>query len=547
MDIFREYHECIDRFICSRTRRAFVAAWVLLATMLALVGAAFFWMGAPPMATLICKDTPCFLDGGWRIFNGQTPHKDFYDYLGDLPFYVAWLGMKLGRHGVSALTCGNVFVMAPTGFAAMILLQRRTSAFYAFMFSLFVALLAVAPRWLGDPHDYTCYAMIYNRYGEAFLALLGTVLFVPPEPALGKGWADWAEGGFAGFCLPLLYFCKLNYFAVGIGFFGLACLLRRFPVKQTVFGLLSAAAFSGLALILTKVPFSALCGDYRIMLGAQGTGGKLAHLAAQAVKGFPYFLILLLLGWEIARRGTEPKLAWRPFVLVTMIFGSEMLLAASNAPIGEMAVPLLALAALYGAEIIRRQNRHLKEDSLFIALRNAGAALVLLLLLLPTLGPDLESVRYSVRVTAQKAYVQPEPLRSTRLNDFRYTAAGIQVEQISNYMATVSEGIQLLQKHASPNMRLAVFAWTDPFQVALGLIPAKGNVIGWSWSGMSQRSHPPLERMVGNATHIMADRGCADIATVYGTEWADALHLEVVEQTRHFTLFKVPEDKQRKF
>ena len=231
-------------------------------------------MGAPPINGNP-KDIPIFLDAGWRILSGQVPHKDFYNILGTLPFYVTWFGMKLGYQGVSSMAIGNVFIMVGTGLAAMTVLQRRTSAFYACLFSLFLALLSVTPRELGEGHDYTTYAEIYNRYGEAFLALLGILLFLPREPLVNKGWVDWAEAGLTGFCLPLLLFCKLNYFVVGVGFFALACLLGRLPVKQALLGLLSAAVFLILALLMTHIPFSTMCGDYRIMMAAQSLGHRL--------------------------------------------------------------------------------------------------------------------------------------------------------------------------------------------------------------------------------------------------------------------------------
>ena len=59
--------------------------------------------------------------------------------------------------------------------------------------SLFLALLAVTPRPLGDPYDYTDYAMLYNRYGEAFPGLFGAIIFLPPLP--GRGEAGRGLGG----------------------------------------------------------------------------------------------------------------------------------------------------------------------------------------------------------------------------------------------------------------------------------------------------------------------------------------------------------------
>ena len=536
MYILRDYHEGINRFICSRTRPAFVKAWVLVVATLALVGVVFLFMGAPPINGIIA-DTSIFLDGSWRILNGQVPHRDFYTIFGDLPYYVTFLGMKLGRPGVSAIACGNIFVMTAAGLVAMFILRRRTSAFYACVFSLFIALMAITPRPLGDPHDYTGYAELYNRYGEASLALLGAILFLSPEPALKKSWADWLEAGFAGFCLPLLLFCKLNYFAVGIGFFVMACLRRRFPVQQTLFTLLSAAAFLALALFLTGIPVSAMLGDYRVMMAAQSGGERFLLLALQIVKGAFFIPILCLLALEISRKQDGQHSALSQFILFAFLYCCAVMLVASNGQQHEL--PLLALAALYGAEIIRRQTRLLTEDGLFIVVRNLLAALIFLFFVLPTLVPDFKTIRYSVRIARDGTGVTPETLRSTRLNDFRIEILGSRKGEMKEYMATVNEGMELLRRHLDPQTRLAVFLFSDPYQIALGLPPAGGLICLDSYE-LNQRSHPPLKKMLGNATCILTVRGCEEIKAAYGAEW-DALHLQVIEETGNFTLLKVPD------
>jgi hypothetical protein len=433
--------------------------------------------------------------------------------------------------------------MVGAGLAAMAVLQRRTSACYASLFSLFICVLAVTPRALGDAFDATCYSMIYNRYGEAFLALLGALLFLTPENALKKSWPDWVEAGFAGFCLTLLFFCKMNYFAVGVGFFALACLRRRFVVHQGLLVLLSAAACFALALILTKIPLSALWGDYRVMMAAQSLGDRLPGLAFQVAKSILFLPILWLLTLEISRKQDEPRAAWPHFLLVAVIFGSELCLVASNTQRGEL--PLLALAALVGAETIRRQTRVMAEDRFFIAVRNSAAALLFLFFLLPTLATDLKTIRYSVKCTVKGLYVTPETLRSTRLSDFRFVSAGSRAAEMRDYEAMVDEGNQLLSRHVSPQMRLAVFVYTNPFHIALGLRPAKGGAACFSATAITRRSHPPLKRLLGDATHILVDRffGGTLIGEAYGEEW-DALNLEISEQTKDYTLFKVPEGNE---
>ena len=69
---------------------------------------------------------------------------------------------------------------------------------------------------MGDPYDYTDHAMLYNRYGEGFIALFGTIVFLTPRAGIGKSRADWLEAILSGIVLTGLLFCKMNYFVIGI-------------------------------------------------------------------------------------------------------------------------------------------------------------------------------------------------------------------------------------------------------------------------------------------------------------------------------------------
>ncbi len=544
MLIASQYRRQIHQFISASTPKAFLAAWALLVVALAALGALFFFMGAPAMNGRPW-DVPMLLDGAWRIANGQTPHRDFFSYLGDLPFYVIWLGIKVSRPCMSAITYGNVLLMAAVGVSAMAVLRRRTSALYALAMSLFLALLAVTPRPLGDPYDYTDYAMLYNRYGEAFIGLLGVIFFLPPDPGRGQRWGDWLETAFAGALLTILLFCKVNYFVVGLGFFVLACLLGRFSLGGALLCLASAAVVFKVILLATHIPAAAMRQDYQIMAAAQGLRERLRGLAVHGIESVLYLPVLGLLVWEMAgkegQRVSSPGVLWRPLILFASIFGGALLLLSSNCQLGEM--PLLALAGLYGAEIIRRDTAGTREDSFLLTMRNLGALVLFALLLVPIFATDCKTVLFAARNTAKSKWVSTPTLQSTHLNDFRFATNGTRFAEMRGYMENLDDGIQLLRRHSDPRMRLTVFLFSDPFHLALGLAPAAGGVVSFSEQAIVPHSHPPLKRLLGNATHILADRDCAPIKNAYGAEW-DALQLEIVEQTKSYTLFKVPEGKE---
>lgn len=550
MYVIRNYHEQVCRFICARSGKAFRWAWILIGVVVLLVAAAFLIMGAPPMNGLPW-DAPILLDGTWRIEHGQTPHKDFFLVTGILPLYTTLLGMKLGQHGVSSITYGNILVMIFVGPIAMLCFQRRTSAFYACTFSLFLVLLAGTPRALGFPYDYTDYAMMYNRYGEVFLALLGALLFLRPEPGVNSARAEWVEAGCAGICLTMLLFCKMNYFSVGLGFFCLALLQRRFPWHHYLFAFLAAGALLGAVLLATKIPITAMWNDYHYALASQKFASRFDRLSVEAAKAVRLLPIFLFVAWEISNKPGEARTARWYLLLAAAIFSSELLLISTNEQHDEM--PLLALAALAGAEIIRRQTRPAGEEGFFVAARNVGAAGLLMFFIMPAIATDFGTIGYAVASSCCKTYVTSNTLQSTNLKDWRFCVDGSRNVEMKQYMETVDEGIQLLRRHFNPQMRLDVLTFSDPFHIALNIPPAQGGVDCWSWIGLSKEIHPPLKRMIGNATHILAMSAAdLDVKSVnstygpmvgckyyYGKEWDD-LRLEVVERTKHFALFKVP-------
>jgi hypothetical protein len=208
-------------------------------------------------------------------------------------------------------------------------------------------------------------------------------------------------------------------------------------------------------------------------------------------------------------------------------------------------MPLLVLGGLYGAEIIRRDTAEMQEDFFLATVRNLGAMVLFALLLVPTFATDCKTVLFAVRDAITSNWVSTETLQSTQLNDFRFARNGTRFAEMRSYMDALDEGIQLLRRHSDPRMRLTVFTFSDPFHIALGLAPAAGGVVSFSPAAISTRSHPPLKRLLGDATHILADRGCAKIKDAYGAEW-DALHLEVVEETKGLTLLKVPNGNENK-
>jgi hypothetical protein len=203
--------------------------------------------------------------------------------------------------------------------------------------------------------------------------------------------------------------------------------------------------------------------------------------------------------------------------------------------------PLLACAALFGAETIRRQEIPLLRDEFFTAVRNLGSLCLVIFFLWPTLSTDVMTIRHTTWLAQNEDFVTEEVLRPTALNDFRFDPHGTRWLYSKDYMETLADGVSLTRRHASPDKWLTAFLFTNPYQFALGLHPPVGGTIFWDPVLFQfHNSYPPLQRLIGNATHVLISADDHTLQKAYGTEWTN-LRLQKIEETKHFILFKILE------
>jgi hypothetical protein len=334
MHLIKNHANFLNRIISSDSRLAMVLAWVGSILPLAIVSAVMVHFGAPIMNGRPW-DVPALLDGAWRVINGQVPYHDFYAHHGPFAFYLTALGMKLSHPCMSAIVYGSVTFMSGLVVCGLVVLSRRTSALYAFLFTLLIGFLVLAPRPLGDPYDFIDHAMIYARYGEAVLLLLSILIFIPPRQQ-SRSWMDGAEMILAGLLLTILLFTKINYGLLGLAFYGLGIALASLPIRHATFCFLSTMLFSGVFLKISGISLVEMLADYmRAAMGMQG-GYRMKVLLIQAAKCGALLPLLLAIIWE-STQTTQPvgrQERVRRWIISIGLFGSAILLLASNTQVG---------------------------------------------------------------------------------------------------------------------------------------------------------------------------------------------------------------------
>ena len=166
-------------------------------------------------------DVFLLLDGGWRILNGQVPHRDFYLVLGPLEYMLTAGGLFLANGGPRGLAYANVGCGIILGVWGWLLARRRMPIAVALIFTAWLILTATSPTPTGAQRSDLSFAMIYNRHGYGLLAI------VLVECAFASQRSRFRGGVSSGIALTLLAFLKLNFFgAAGL------LLLATFPVKK---------------------------------------------------------------------------------------------------------------------------------------------------------------------------------------------------------------------------------------------------------------------------------------------------------------------------
>jgi hypothetical protein len=265
---------------------------------------------------------------------------------------------------------------------------------------------------------------------------------------------------------------------------------------------------------------------------------RFSHMAHQFIKQGLLLPVLFFITWERfsggRARGIGRAELFRAWIFPVIIYGGAFLLLAANSQVEEM--PLLAIAALYGVELTRRDTVKSGSDPFLAATRHAGCLCFLLLYLLPKLGPDLKATR-NVLFSFVKQSISPESLQTTCLSDLHYVKIGSMQLYSEQYIDNLNDGVQLLRRHADPGMRLCAALYADPFHLALGMRPARGGIVCVTGNIMNAKSHPDIKRVLGDATHLMIERGWT-YHDMLGPEW-DSLQLETVDVSKYFVLLKI--------
>lgn len=502
------------------TPRFLVATTV---TLTAAVCCALLVLPGATVSSMYFNDLLIFLDGGYRVVQGQVPNRDFHTALGPLTFYLPGFGYWLtGRLGMAM----------PVGMAALILLvtpvmihvlRSRLRPLLAVPFGIFVVLLLATPMNTGEIVTKISFAMFYNRIGWAVLALLLVMHLRPERPVRWQGTLD----AFAAAVLTLiLLYTKMTYGVVAVGFL-LLVLLQRGQRRWAA----GAIAICALAALLVEAFWGGTRAHIGDLVAATNVSGVIEwqiYVRSFLRTSGEYAMFLLFVALSL----------WHRFRITDVLFYGFCACAGFallNQNFQIIGIVTLIAAVVVAAEILARQVDPEKSAGLA-----RGASLGALLLMLPI---GLSSAA-AVGVHAAMAMAKPGVSLGTPNGE------GVRIVNILNhnqfafyrdYGKTLETGTALLASLDVAPSRVLTMDFVSPFTSLAGLRPPEG---GSAWMhdnrNFNTDHYLPAEEMLGGVDVVMipkkpvAETTTQKMKEIYGP-YLDQ-HFQLIRITDHWHL-----------
>ncbi len=481
--------------------------WITLAVLCALVLylAVIATLSLGPI-NVFHNDALMLLDDGWRVLNGQVPHRDFFSPLGPLEFWIVAGGMLLAKGSAQGIAIGIAAFGFAIGLWGWLLSRRRLPALFSLLITAWLVLCAASPTPLGfDPRFLSC-AMIYNRQGYALLGLILVECAFSVEK--NRFWG----GVSSGVAIVLLIFLKLNFFGVG----GLM-LLITVPLARVglirIWGFVTGAAGTFLAfLVYPRFSMTAFVSDMAFIIRARGSSftpaGTIKGIATCAQSGIVWMVVAMTIALVVL---IAPEQRWRRQNVNLVLLGLVVL---ASGPLFLQTNSLensCQLASLWIIVLLERLSAiHLLQSN-----RNKIVTLALIAASLggiaATVTPDLVSAinllpYRSGEMKAQGARIAAAGMENMRFYDstsFYKGTTKMGDGDGAYYVDCVNDGLAELTRDSKQQETILALGFHNPFSYLLRRQPADGGSSYLFMGNSITERHMPSEKQVFGDADLM--------------------------------------------
>jgi hypothetical protein len=487
---------------------------------------AFLWTPTTVLS-LMANDSMIFFDAIYRIGLGERPSVDFPTALGPVMLYLPAFGAWLTHGDAGAVEAASAIFALVVGVATAQAGAARFPSAVVAVLVLVVFLVSVPAALLGgyEGNSITAVgtggevvaggmtlAMFYNRWGWALLI----PIFCYLAPRRDNAAPTIAETLSLSLLLAILFYLKLNYFAVGLAACGLFAWLN--PGRWRT---LAVGAAATLALVLLAGLTTGLLPAYLrdVAFAAKVSGGRGSFLEIIRIN----LRDLLLAGAPLAVLAFARRLSWRDVLMVAFMIVGCLFVINQN---GQYVVmPPLVVIGAYGVARLAGTGKAERAARL--------GAYAVFLLLCSSLLLDRGLAMIDQAYAAHREHLRgPEPWsatpglrgvyvmeRESYLGELR--AADTEGKRIlafmranqmgrlqplrqQEYMETLVAGADELRRVMKPGESVVTLDMSNPFNFMLGARPARG-----SWLTMdagrtlTEELHPAPEDIFADADHVM--------------------------------------------
>jgi hypothetical protein len=471
------------------------AVWpdrLFLIALIALCGLAVF-IGTAPVV-IFGHDIFFFLDNGYRVLQGQIPHRDFESAWGPLIHLMDAAGLRLAGLRPDGLGYANALFGGLIATWAWWLARRRLSTIAACAIGIYTLLLIVAPFSLGfGPLNFS-FAMVYNRYGFALLGIVIVDCMTLPDDDAGGGLAS-------GIACGLLAFLKVTYAVVAAPLMLLAGGAALFRKRRLAALCAGGALIAILSLLYLRFDLADMLND--LVMAAEGRGRSwrpreiLLLGIGQVAESIPLLLLAIVAG--------ESRLRSVAIALGTLLLGG-FLLSTNHQP---ASLPLDGFVAMVFADRFFRRP----------SVRTGGLAEagVVAFLAFACVGPLCFQSAVSMAAAANATIHPADPyvnrLDSARGGSLTFPTSPFETETGGPaYVRAVNDGLALLRRRTGPRDGVLTIDMMNPFNYLLERPSPTGGLAAGAYNYViSDAAHPSGDRWVGNARYVMVRKYSRDV------------------------------------
>jgi hypothetical protein len=485
-----------------------------------------------------------------------------------LCFALPYWGLLLS--GSPAGTMPMALALALVTLTPMLLyvLATRLHWFIALPVGVFLLLLIGGPVNLGEDSNNVSYGMYYNSLGWAALTLLMLTYIGPFKISRTSGIID---DIVCGLILLFMFYVKVTYAVVGATFLVLMFVLekdrRRRPSVIISFSVPLAGALG--VELLYRLHW-AYYQDLVMALGANSAvRGGVKHLLSIIASNVQDLALAI---FAVGLLALQRLLRARDVFVLLLVAGSSVLILNQNTQVRGLATIVFILALC--AERLARASHEVGRKPAWSALY-AAIALLVVFVVTPITSRGLALARHAAAPPFRHVLLTDMPreldgfvvedhnliwwlrtpegetvrrlIKDGNFEALRHYEAPFQSLFQTEYIATVSDGIDVLKRLAPEGKSVVVLDFNNPFSFTLGLPPPRGDALINHVDRILSRNHPiPAEEYFASATFVMIPRvpvlpETRDyLVDVYGGHLAR--HFRPVAESRYWTVLRRKEE-----